>query len=261
MSRLRLRLDGEPGAISFETFVYTLRDSLTALRDLDSAISKNPKGSLSWFVQNLQTDSLVTDVLARGTVADTVTGAFVDGVRDLESEASTPPYFSEECLRAVRRIAARIGNDGATGFRAIELDRKIEGRVTELTDAHIKSALATPYQSVGSVTGTIEMISVHGAPRMNVYDSLNNRAVRCNIPLDQKDELLAQVTALLGRRVIAAGRVSRNLAGDAVKVQLRSLTPLPDDDELPTVAEVAGSEPDFTGDLSTQEYLDRLRNA
>ncbi len=262
MSRLRLRLDGEPGTISFDTFVGTLRDSLKVLRDLDSTISQKPKGSLSWKVEAIHTDSLVTDLQAIGPVADQVVDAYVDGVRRLESEFSVPPHFSEDGMKALKQLARRLGGDGAIGFRVIELDVHKEGRVTETTEANIKKALATRYESVGSVTGTLEMISVHGQPRMNVYDALTGRAVRCNIPKDEKQaSLLDEVKAQLGRRVIASGRVSRNIAGDPIRVTLRGVTPLPDDSELPTAGDFVGSDPDFTGNLTTEEYLRRTRDA
>jgi hypothetical protein len=262
MSRLRLRLDGDPGTISFDVFVGTLRDSLTALRDLDSAISKQPEGTLRWAVDALHTDSLVTDVRAIGDGADRVTGAYVDGVRTLEDEATIPPYFSEDGLKAIRRIARRIGQDGATGYRAIELDREAEARVTEVTEAHIKAALVPRFESVGSVTGTLEMISVHKTPRTNVYDALTHRAVRCTIPKDERQaELLEEVKAQLGRRVIASGRVFRNMAGDAIRVRLRSITPLPDNADLPGVDEIVGLDPEFTGDMTTEEYMRHLRDA
>jgi len=31
------------------------------------------------------------------------------------------------------------------------------------------------------------------------------------------------------------------------------------DSELPTTAELSGSDPDFTGDMTTQEYMDKIR--
>jgi hypothetical protein len=260
VSRLRLRIDGEPGEIGFPDFVEILRHAFHALRDLDSSVSRG-KPTLKWFVDELRTGSLVTDVRASGNVAEEVTNAFVRGVQHLESEATVPPFFTMEPLEDIQWIARHIGNDGARGFRAIQLDSGESAHVTPVTDAHITEALAARFESVGSVMGTIEMISIHGRARANVYDLRNNRAIRCNIPEAERDRLVAEVTANLGKRVIAAGRIYRNASGEPIRVTLRSITVLPEAENLPGVADVVGSAPGYTGDLTTEEYMRRLRDA
>lgn len=72
---------------------------------------------------------------------------------------------------------------------------------------------------------------------------------------------MGEVTAVLGRRVKVAGIMHRNAKGQPLRVDQPRLTVMPSRGELPTTDEFIGVARDFTGELSTEEHLRRLRDA
>jgi hypothetical protein len=73
------------------------------------------------------------------------------------------------------------------------------------------------------------------------------------------DALLATAKEVMGRRVNVAGVIYRNGRGEPMRVDVRGIRTLGRDDELPTIDQIGGSDPDFTGDLSTDEYIWSIR--
>jgi hypothetical protein len=262
MSKLRLLVDGEPGTISLRTYLGMLGNTIETLRVLDRAISRTRRGTLDWFIDDVQAGSLVTDLHSDGEYASAVQEAFIGGVAILEREASVPAYFSESEIKRIGWIAHELGRDGATGFRVIDLDEGRVAHITEITEAHVKEATAAKFESIGSVVGTLEMVSIHGGTKANVYQTRTHKAVRCNVPQALVSDLLPQVTALLGQAVIASGRIYRNAQGEPIRLTLRNVTPVgTEPTDLPTVDEIAGSDPNITGDVSVDEFIRRLRDA
>jgi hypothetical protein len=60
--------------------------------------------------------------------------------------------------------------------------------------------------------------------------------------------------------VVVTGVVRRNGAGQMVSILVEELEILRNDNELPTVAELVGSDPDFTGGLPADEWVRRVRD-
>jgi hypothetical protein len=264
MSRVRLKLEGEPGQIPLRAFVDILNRARYILSDLDSAISENPRGSLEWYIADLGIGSAVAEIEARprdpkgdSRLALMVATNFVTGLDFVEQGEQMPPYFSDVDLGRVRAIAQRLGKPGAKVLEAAHLDGgKKVATVSEKAAVNVSKLLEPRSKTIGSVAGKLEVISVHGPPRFNVYDVLTKRAVRCRFEADR----LSEVAAALGRKVVVTGIVHRNANGDPIRVERPELRVLPDDAELPTTADLVGLVPDLTGDLSAEEHIRRLRD-
>jgi hypothetical protein len=108
----------------------------------------------------------------------------------------------------------------------------------------------------GSVEGKLETVSVHGKPRYVVYHGRTGKAVTCKIDGQQR---LQGAIDLMGRRVNVAGRIHYNARGEPLRIDDGDIRPLRDDSQLPTTAELTGSDPNLTGKLSTAEYLEIIR--
>lgn len=111
--------------------------------------------------------------------------------------------------------------------------------------------------SVGSVEGTLELVSLHeGDRKFNVYRDVTGKVVQCDLP----SHLEKEVIAALGKRVIVSGAVHRNLVGAPVRVEAEKIRILPAGKESPPLDEFMGSIPDLTGDLSTEEFVRMIRD-
>jgi hypothetical protein len=112
--------------------------------------------------------------------------------------------------------------------------------------------------SLGSVEGRLEMISADSRMRFILYQSTTNVAVTC---LFSSEKLMEEGRIALGERVIAGGAVFSNAGGEPVRIEVESLRRFQPEQQLPTAAELFGADPDFTGEMSTDEYIRQIRAA
>lgn len=262
-----LVIEGEPGTIPVTSLVRALEHALALIQGVDSVITRLEKGMVDWYVADLRIGSLGATLMAKPKkrqairyqphIAEDIMSAVIEGVAAIEATATVPPSFPEPSMRRVQRLANLITEDGARAFN-FDLARPVRhARVSERSAEHAKQALKPRYRANGSVVGTLEVISVHRQRLFSVYDEISRRAVRGYFT----DEIMDLVKEALGQRVAVDGVVSRNGAGDLVSVLVDQLQVLPDEDDLPTVSRLVGSDPRFTGDKPTEQYLGELRRA
>ncbi len=262
MAKLVFTVKGTLGNISLDSFITVINNSFEILKDLDIAISEQPQGSLDWMITSLHVGSLGIEVQSkpRDPARDygtQVSNRYLDGIGIIHDEGITPPYFSDKSLKLLRTVAKSLKGNGAdalqitdpTRDKSAELNAQIEKTATQL--------MGSRYESFGSVEGTLEMISIHRKPRFNVYHAISLRAVQCTLP----DELRAKATSALGRRVTASGLISYNVKDEPRSIKLEEMQVIPKEEELPTIEKFIGSDPSFTGELSTGEYIRSIRSA
>jgi hypothetical protein len=263
MSRLRLHVEGEPGAVPFDVFVRVLNRSRLILDELDIAISATRTRSLDWRIVDLgiaSADAVIEALAPTGApeLPVLVASGFIDGLNavDQPDGGVYPAYFSEQALKRVKGISKDFSINAASGFCAEDLDRKLVGRLTPRAAPNVSQLLAPRYSALGSIIGTLEVISIHRKATYHIYEARTKRAVRCEF--DSSD--LDAVKDALGSRVVVAGTVKRNANGDAISIHRPALQILPSGDDLPPTSTIAALVPDFTGDVSAGEYVKAIRS-
>ncbi|HEY2355178.1 MAG TPA: hypothetical protein VGH79_09810 [Gaiellaceae bacterium] len=268
MSRIRLKIEGEPGTIELASFVGILTKASQILSGLDSAISETPRGALRWYIRDLRISSALAEFESRPKtpeidgerLAQMVGANFVGGLDVIERETELPPYFSEQDLTRVKSIANYLKRTASESLDVAHLNGGTrpmqEASLGPGAGTKVAQILRAPFKGIGSVAGQLEMISVHGPAKFNVYDVVTHKAVSCRFDPARLDE----IKAALGARVVVTGVVHRNADGDPVRVEKPELRVLRPDAELPTVADLIGLAPDLTGSLSPEEHMRRLRN-
>ncbi len=261
MAKLVLTIKGMLGTISLESFLTVIDSSFAILKDLDSAISQQPQGSLDWMVESVYASSIGIGIKSKARdpkidYGTKVAEVYFDGIDIVRTEGITPPYFSDNCLRLLGKVAKVLGGNGASALEVLDPTR---GKSTGF-DARIATTttqlMGSSYKSFGSIEGTLEMICIHKPPRFNVYHSISLRAVRCNL----RQEDIEKVKNSLGRRVIVSGLVSYNAKDEPKSVMVEELEVIPKEDELPTIEEFIGSDRNYTGDMTTEEYIGSIRS-
>jgi hypothetical protein len=260
MATLRVRIKGEPETIAFHGLLAAGRHILNILADLDTAFSHERRGSLDWVTSDLEWGSIVFAITSRSmrddmNVGPEVVRTFVVGLSQLEREGTTPPYLSETGLHEASRLVKLIGRQGIAGFVISGLSESVE--ISARAAANVDQLLRARYRTIGSVEGRLEMVSIHRRPRFTVYHSRTNKAVRC----DFASEDLSTVTAALGRRVVVSGVVHSNAKGEPLRVDVERVAILGREEDLPSTASLAGSDPSFTHGMSTEEYIRSIRGA
>lgn len=263
MSKLILTVKGQLGTISLDSFLIVVDSSISILKDLDSAISKEPKGSLDWVIDNIYpTNSIGIELKSKPRKPKVdyslkVAEAYTDGIEIIQKQGITPPYFSDNSLKLVNKAAHALGKNGANSFEIIDIDRDKHIIVNKDMVNITKQLAGYSYKSFGSVEGTLEMVSIHKPARFNVYHSISLRAVRCNL----KQEDIDKIRDALGRTVVISGLVSYNSKDEPISVFVQEIDVIPKEEDLPSIDEFIGSDPNFTEDVSTEDYIRGMRSA
>jgi hypothetical protein len=260
MATLHLQLQGEPRGITIDAFVTAVTNWFKVVTDIDTAISGQPGGSLEWVVANLATGSLVVEAESHSKLPnqnyDTeVVRAAITGLRRLEEEGLTPQYLSPKGLKSAKQLLRLIGTQGIEGIRIANHAESVE--LTANAAGYVAELLPVRYTIIGSVEGRLEAISIHEKePRCTVYRDFTNQAVTCLFPRD----MLNEVKDGLGKRVVAMGEVDMNGRHEPVTVHLERLRILDNEEELPGIGDIGGTDPRFTGGIESSAYMRSMRD-
>jgi len=261
MASIKLKIEGEKGKISLHSLITGLQCQLGILQDLDVAVSGEANGSLDWVVIDLQLSSLAVAVESQSKIENKNAGPkvvtlCVTGMKQLEDEGVTPPYFPEHSLKLSKKLVGLIGKNGATGIQISSPFTPSPVTLSPKAAVHIDELLPTKYSSLGSVEGRIETLSIHKTTKFVVYHARTQRAIACQFEQNQ----LQHIKDILGKRVNVYGTISYNAKGEPLRVEdIIDIRMLKEEYELPTIKDIHGIDLDFTGGFDSVEYLRRLR--
>lgn len=266
MATLRVVIKGELGQISARSLASVLQHSLYVLRSLDHRISERPKGTLHWVVENIGHGSSIDVLLGTRVVhgdrdfSSDVHGRFAGGIQIIRREEGTPPYFSTDDVIAVREIVRGFGQDGVTGVAYEPEAAKEPAELTHEIEPELIRLTGVAYHALGAIEGRVEVVSVRRKWRhFTITDERTRRAIKCNLPYALEDAVFEAIKER--RRVVARGLIAYNLRNEPMRLEVRgSLRFLGKPEELPTIAELAGSDPNLTGDMDTEDFIRSLRD-
>ena len=111
------------------------------------------------------------------------------------------------------------------------------------------------YRTSGSLIGRLGQIQVANRREFRLYDRHSDWAT----PITHGPEHLSALTDALGKTVVVSGELWRGANRKPLRLAFRKLRVI-DVDNLPSVADVSGIAPNFTGGLRSEEYVRRLRD-
>lgn len=267
VSALEVRITQGSAHPGLKRFLGTLRDLSGALDDVDRALiptsgAHRPRWQVSDLAHSddmfrVRLTAAPSRVRDRESLLRSVV-VLVDGARALHEEPEVPKYYSGETVGRLLKIAR--ATDGVEQVALATVNGQLGGEVA-LTGALVTHGLAATResgQSIGSITGTLDVISTRAKAgvRVSVFDPVRRRSVSGTVD----EGSVELVRASWGRRVSVRGRITRNARGQAIRMQISSLEVLPSDDSgRPDVAEVLGAAPSWTGGLTVDEFVAQAR--
>jgi hypothetical protein len=276
MARMRFQIAASPSGVSLQTYTTATLKFLQLLREIDSAISGKGGGMVNWYVVNASSgehdetekpESFIIEIESklkpaprrpRRPIRDTayaVAQSFVTGFENIEHRGISPPYLSEFGLERLQAMMQLLHRNGARGFTAEAVDANRSVAITDKAAKTLAELLPPRRMEEGSVEGALETVSVHNAKKFVIYDSLTGKGVTCLI---SDDSTLKLASTNLGKKVRVTGKVFFNIKEEPIRIEVGNLRVLGLKNP-PTVAELTGSDPDFTGHLTTDEYIRSIR--
>ncbi len=248
-------------------FTRTLDEIVLALREIDRVYLQRGTRA-AWILTDLSRDKgdMVVRLQARPSAqkrtADDMllpVRAFVHGAERLNEVAEVPRYFTS---KTVERMAELSESKKGVQTVSVALFNGEVGQHVQLSDAvhdHAREAVRTHEISYGSLTGVLDALAANhrqlGATRVTIYTA-GREAVAGNIA----DGMAEKVRALWQHRVLAGGKIWRNQRGQAIRIEIDRLEPMPENNAgRPNSKELLGIAPDWTGGIDVDEYLRNLR--
>jgi hypothetical protein len=100
----------------------------------------------------------------------------------------------------------------------------------------IREDWRTDYNDYGTVEGKLEAIQDSGGLKLRIRDVLYNRAINCSLP----NNLLEKALGCFRSRVEVSGLIHYRKNGIPINIEVATIEPLPNDDDLPSASDVRG---------------------
>jgi len=261
MNHLTLMLDCPSGRIPVGSFLIAIKNLSGLLSEVERQIEPKQVGS-RWAVVRLSMSSPVTIQIAPLEPRARETARFaidrtVAGFRELEKHEVRPQYFTDEALSRARAVMGILDQKSITGVHIRDGDESVE--VSHKLVAHVDVLIERKItECEGAIEGKLEVINVHTGLKVIVYRHSDNRPITASI-IDAGG-MMESVKDALGKRVYASGTLKRDKYGEIVEIQIGDIKVLPPDSELSPLDSYFGIDPDFTGGLSVDEFLRRVRD-
>lgn len=234
-----LAIEIDVDSVAAGDFHGALESFLTLIRELTRQIhSSVPKDC--WLL-SVQEGSQVVSVRPDHSrlppaVAMVIETALLDGMRDLEREAKAPRYFTEKALESARDLSRIAFGKRDVGIPVRVLNKNYAHVVTRNIYNHVSELLDWKYEDLGTIEGTLEVVSAHNGYEIRVYEPVWLRPVRCTFG----EDLLEDALKHFKRRVEVEGLIRYTKDGLPVSARVVKIGALPDPSELPSWREVKG---------------------
>ncbi len=251
---------GEGNRIDLPEFVRATGNFLGLLQEVDSSVAERKTGNLRWPITTLERTPFpiigVTPlVVRRRSVMDTseqVEREIIANVGSITERGERNKYLSDAALTRVEKLAKTAPKLGISTIYTNTKNINLTTTITVKTLTQVQDLTNPKSVSFGTVVGNLDTISVHSGLEFRVWDDETKRPVRCYLHPKQK----AQAMDLLGAKVLVTGMVKADRYGRPLSMVVETFDSFSSPANLPTIEEMRGLIPDFTGGLSLQEFFE-----
>lgn len=252
-------LGGQDGRVSAEALKMQLQNALEMLRNLESEFVASGTVVL-WEIVRVQMRSplkvtLSPKIQGRSgrSMGRKIVKAAIDGIDRIEQEATAPPHFNENALKAAKAMAHSAEKEGikltlqsSDGKKQVSLTNQIVKHVDEVV------LKARRYKDFLTIEGKLEVVSVHDHPSVYIWEHLTGHQIECLV----NAENIKEYSQLLNRRVAVRGLVRyRNDIPSAIEVE--DIEAMPEEHELPSLKDIGPI--DITDGLPSEDHVRRMR--
>ena len=253
---------GERERISVRQFLYSIRNLVGVLEDLDATISKKRSGSVRWEVAVLSKESPpligVEGVPRSHKLPDStlvVEREILSGLNNLSKGAERGAYYSDSALEKIRNLATQAKSIGPLKVYT-NGETKRETFINESTFDNIEQLIGVKYKGFGSVAGNLDAITIHNKNEFRIWNENTEKSITCLF----SPNLLKKVKDLLGEKVLVYGEVYSNQRGDPISIVVDGMELKTPQDELPTIKEMSGLVKNMYEGKTLKEYLEDIKN-
>lgn len=260
MPDLRLLVEAEE-ALPLDLVLKTFADARRVLVDVERGVSRSSRQVSQILVRHVADGSVALELEYRAlhdehrAIVERAESAFIEGLATVSTATAPPRFFSSESLRILSRMSRRLRGIEGGRLAVSNGNGAPRASVDASTSESVERLLRDSHQALGSVIGQLEAVSIHEQRVARVYSTDWSGSVECHFG----EDLTRDVAAALGSRVVASGTIQRTATGTPTRLRLTSLELLPDANDLPSIDDLIGIDPDFAGGLSGENYVAQQR--
>jgi hypothetical protein len=250
---------GTKNQIDLSAFVDSVRDFLFILKDVDATISEKSHGSVKWMVDVLEKrDAAIVGVIPVPHKplfdrSSTVESEVIKNTTLLSTKGERNKFFSDGALTHMGKLATRTPKIGPMAIWTPQNGKpRQESEISQTTLRNFEDLTGPKYSGFGSVTGSLDAISVHRGAEFRIWDRESGKPVRCFFDSDFE----TKVKDYLRKNVVVTGDMLMNSAGNPLSIKVNDLEESPARPDLVPIQSLSGIIKDFTGGLSLKKYLE-----
>lgn len=250
---------GSGGTLHLPQLVGAMGNFLGLLREIDSTIAERKIGNLQWRVTTLEKTPNplvgVTPTLRKNGL-DTgrrVERELIQNIDLITLKGERGRSMSDAALTRIEALAKTAPHIGPSSiYTSTKESLSVTTTVSAKTLEQVREITGVKSTSYGVIKGKLDTISVRRGLEFRIWDETSQRSVRCLIDAKERSQALA----LLGTTATVSGVIAADRHGRPVSMQVSALGEYTIPDELPTIEEMRGFIPDFTGGLSLKQFLE-----
>jgi len=242
-------------------FIDQLKSIRETLNEIDKKLAKSTTPLTDYKVVDLSHSSPSTVELEAIPIDEEnnnsvqVIDRFFDGIEKINS-GSAPDDFDSTLLESF----ANIGKGFRRRIQGIVFKRNgIDVNIGRSFEKQIRKIIGEDQIMDGSIEGSLEMINFHGgANKFNIYPIVGPQRVTCHFP----KELLKDAILSVGQYINVEGKLCyKERDKYPYGLYVKSIEIYPPENELPSIFDLRGIAPDATGELSSGEFVRKIRDA
>lgn len=264
MKRLKIRLIGaieDSEHLLFADFVQQLSVIREALDGIDGEFFGHGTPTTNYRVVDLSHSSPAAVILEPFPIdkqqnnAAAVVERLLDAVRQI-NQGTSPDDMDSIMLEKIGKIARPYRRHVSEVVLSSDGE---EVRISKTFEANIEKIIGEDLVFDGHLDGTLEMINFHReANKFQIFPLIGASKITCHFP----GELLPKAIQSVGKNIRVHGKLKQKQRDRyPYGVDVNEIEILPIETDLPTFADIRGIAPNFTGGISSVEFVQRLRNA
>ncbi len=275
--KLSIKARGESDSPTVDDLLDQVRDYFEILKGVEEAVTEDGSQAIEWRIIHASSNTpiaLEAAAFAKNYAvnvdqrAEIVTRQTAFGLRQLQTSGERPTNFTNRVIARAEKMFERVTN----GLEQTTVDFGPDLPVMDLTPVIAKNAAANarrvlnpqnkPYREQGSVEGFAQRIERdgYGRPLLWIRHRLTGESIKCLISGAALTEVEThQIRDVLrNRRVQVYGILHYRGLGLLTQIDAITVKFLRERRDLPGVDDIADE--NFTGGLSSEDYLERLRD-
>jgi hypothetical protein len=263
-NRIRITVQGDAkdkGDVRLNDFLKQLDSVRTALRKTQRLVTQGQENiSVYYRIVEASKNSPLTMVLEGMTEKNTsevpgeVVGRFLSSISQIKKKGTIPTDFDYDIAESYRGIASPQSSHLsslkiANSRRAVTIDEQYEKKIAE--------AIGPDEFAEGSLTGTLDTVRLHNQKAFEIFPTIGPRRVVCRFKPKDKE----RVKQSLERYVRVFGRLRyKHWDKFPHAIDVDDIEIYPPENELPTLSQFRGIAPQLTGNMSDDEFLEKIRD-